>query len=430
MCDTLQLNWKLGACQAGNSSAHRQVNKSKMGAKKGSSKSSDKSYTLRACSIQKRMETETRKRQPKKRGPKPRPKSAPMSKYRRKTANQRERMRMGEINVGFELLREKIPSPIMAKSEAGHVSASKNRCEKMTKINILHVAINYIRALENILHTGDAGYNSYGTAIVQSPFMPTGGDQEASDLVTIVTKVEGDQEMVVEQQQPVTSRPQVVTKVLQPLNNVQQQQPGVNNVNKQPVLSPRNVRGLKVLHPQVQNKGQQGGTVLHQQPVVTRPHVHKQEVTRPLLVTNMLNSLVTMSKNLEDETFSGSEDSGIADNEEVAGLDCPDWTELTSTLDFPKRSSLDTMLSDQIRNVTSSVTSSSVVTSSTHPLFVARQVSFPELDSDPGADLFGDILCGGDEDGAVARCDHGSVGKGMEMGTSLFDISDNFPLMI
>ena len=50
-----------------------------------------------------------------------------MSKYRRKTANQRERMRMGEINVGFELLREKIPSPIMAKSEAGHVSASKNR---------------------------------------------------------------------------------------------------------------------------------------------------------------------------------------------------------------------------------------------------------------------------------------------------------------
>ena len=43
-----------------------------MGAKKGSSKSSDKSYTLRACSIQKRMETETRKRQPKKRGPKPR----------------------------------------------------------------------------------------------------------------------------------------------------------------------------------------------------------------------------------------------------------------------------------------------------------------------------------------------------------------------
>ena len=95
-----------------------------MGARKGQS---DKSYTLRACSIQKRMETETRKKQPKKRGPKPRPKSAPMSKYRRKTANQRERMRMGEINVGFEMLREKIPSPIIAKSAAGQVSGGKNR---------------------------------------------------------------------------------------------------------------------------------------------------------------------------------------------------------------------------------------------------------------------------------------------------------------
>ena len=81
------------------------------GAKKQGSSLSDKSMTLRACSIQKRMETETRKRQPKKRGPKPRPKSAPMSKYRRKTANQRERMRMGEINVAFEKLRDKGRSP-------------------------------------------------------------------------------------------------------------------------------------------------------------------------------------------------------------------------------------------------------------------------------------------------------------------------------
>ena len=50
---------------------------------------------------------EIRKGQPRKRGPKPRPKSAPMSKYRRKTANLRERMRMGEINVAFEDLRDK-----------------------------------------------------------------------------------------------------------------------------------------------------------------------------------------------------------------------------------------------------------------------------------------------------------------------------------
>jgi bHLH factor len=116
-------------------------------------KNKNKSYTLRACSIQKRLETEHRTKLPRKRGPKPRPKTAPMSKYRRKTANLRERQRMGEINVAFEILREKIPSPISLKREG--------KCEKLTKINILHIAINYIRAMENLLETGDSGVNSF-----------------------------------------------------------------------------------------------------------------------------------------------------------------------------------------------------------------------------------------------------------------------------
>ena len=308
----------------------------------------------------------------------------------------------------------------------------------MTKINILHVAINYIRALENILHTGDAGFNSYGTAIVQSPFMPT---PEQSD------QVKEEQEMAKQQQQPVT-RPQVVTKVLRPLNNVA-------NINKQQPAAqvpqpPRNGRGLKVLHPQVQNNAGigQGGNILQQQPVtrpqmaarpqvvtspqlvVTNPQVvvtNPQVVaTRPQMVTSSampqvtgpLVTNMTMSKNLEDEAFSGSEDSGIAEDN-MEGLDCPDWTELTSTLEFPKqqRGSLDTML--PVASVTSN--SSSTVTSSSQ-VMVARQVSFPELDSDPGADLFGDmILCNEEEK---------DVGKGLDMGSNLFDISDNFPLMI
>lgn len=116
-------------------------------------KSKNKSYTLRACSIQKRLETEHRTKLPRKRGPKPRPKTAPMSKYRRKTANLRERQRMGEINVAFEILREKLPSPISLKNGG--------KCEKLTKINILHIAINYIRAMENLLETGDSGVNSF-----------------------------------------------------------------------------------------------------------------------------------------------------------------------------------------------------------------------------------------------------------------------------
>ena len=110
MCDALQLNWKLNPNVSGNMDHSGTVTGPKS-AKSTKSVTGDKTMTLRACSIQKRMETETRKKQPKKRGPKPRPKSAPMSKYRRKTANQRERMRMGEINVAFEKLRDKGSRP-------------------------------------------------------------------------------------------------------------------------------------------------------------------------------------------------------------------------------------------------------------------------------------------------------------------------------
>merc|ERR1711910_83852 len=110
-------------------------------------------YKLREASIKKRIEVEHRKKEPKKRGPKPRPKPQPMSKYRRKTANLRERERMGEINTAFEHLKEKIPTPLVV-SDATIKPCSnerRNRCEKMTKINVLHIAINYIRALESIL---------------------------------------------------------------------------------------------------------------------------------------------------------------------------------------------------------------------------------------------------------------------------------------
>jgi hypothetical protein len=75
-----------------------------------------------------------------------------MSKYRRKTANLRERLRMGEINSAFENLRQKLPNP---------AQSGKGKCEKLTKINILHVAINYIRAMENLLETGDSGIRSF-----------------------------------------------------------------------------------------------------------------------------------------------------------------------------------------------------------------------------------------------------------------------------
>ena len=134
-------------------------------AAKGSKKKDKDKYTLRACSIQKRIEVEHKAKQPRKRGPKPRPKTAPMSKYRRKTANLRERQRMGEINVAFEKLREKLPCPITlaAKGSPGNGGGGGGgaKCEKLTKINILHIAINYIRSMENLLETGEPGMGSF-----------------------------------------------------------------------------------------------------------------------------------------------------------------------------------------------------------------------------------------------------------------------------
>ena len=101
--------------------------------------------------MKKREEMEIRKTQPRKRGPKPRPKTAPMSKYCLRTPNLR--LRIGEINVGFENLQDKLPNPM--------AQVGKAKCEKLTKINILHVAINYIRAMENLLETGDSGVASF-----------------------------------------------------------------------------------------------------------------------------------------------------------------------------------------------------------------------------------------------------------------------------
>merc|ERR1719270_895171 len=92
---------------------------------------------------------------PKKRGPKPRLRSAGMSRYRRKEANARERQRQGEINTSFDKLREKIPHP----------GPSNGKCEKLRKIDILHVAINYIRALENILESGDPGVHHFANSV-------------------------------------------------------------------------------------------------------------------------------------------------------------------------------------------------------------------------------------------------------------------------
>lgn len=167
MADILQVNWRYT------------INKSEVADCEVESKiyspKEDGKYKLRACSVKKRLETE--ERCSKKRGPKPKTHSQKMSKYRRKTANARERMRMGEINVAFDKLKEKIPLP--------SVGLGRQKCEKLTKINLLHIAINYIRTLEDILESGEEGVDIYPEKLILNPFQP-----EEMDLPSDMYSVE------------------------------------------------------------------------------------------------------------------------------------------------------------------------------------------------------------------------------------------------
>ncbi|PSN46638.1 hypothetical protein C0J52_27256 [Blattella germanica] len=77
-------------------------------------------------------------------------KPPPLSKYRRKTANARERDRMREINAAFETLRRAVPH-ISATAHNQHDSG-----EKLTKITTLRLAMKYISALSQALQQPDS----------------------------------------------------------------------------------------------------------------------------------------------------------------------------------------------------------------------------------------------------------------------------------
>ncbi|XP_003745941.1 helix-loop-helix protein delilah-like [Galendromus occidentalis] len=101
----------------------------------GDSDSSSQRFNLRPRSMKKRQSQNETKRG------KSRP--APLSKYRRKTANARERFRMQEINDAFEKLRNVVP---------GMPSETD---PKLTKITTLRLAMNYINALSRVLAEAD-----------------------------------------------------------------------------------------------------------------------------------------------------------------------------------------------------------------------------------------------------------------------------------
>lgn len=88
-------------------------------------------------------------------------KAAPLSKYRRKTANARERIRMREINSAFEHLRQCVPTSFCESNPA-------NTNEKLTKITTLRMAMKYISTLTNMLNSSDMTMGDDTTELLAS----------------------------------------------------------------------------------------------------------------------------------------------------------------------------------------------------------------------------------------------------------------------
>lgn len=113
--------------------------------------SSEKSYSLRPRAAARKDEDDSDREQERedhglrpsaRKKKKSKQKPGKLSKYRRKTANARERSRMREINEAFEALRRAIP----------HLTpCTENNGEKLTKISTLRLAMKYITALSNAL---------------------------------------------------------------------------------------------------------------------------------------------------------------------------------------------------------------------------------------------------------------------------------------
>lgn len=105
---------------------------------------------------------------------KPKQKAAPLSKYRRKTANARERTRMREINHAFETLRQSVPVVV-----AGSQAESSN--EKLTKITTLRMAMKYIKILSDILDNKTVVSDSLLASLME---VDGGESEDASDKPT------------------------------------------------------------------------------------------------------------------------------------------------------------------------------------------------------------------------------------------------------
>merc|ERR1712013_426346 len=105
----------------------------------------EKSKSLRKTSLKKRLQTEIKKANPK--AKEKVTKKRKLSKYRRKTANVKERGRMKKMNEVFATLKSVIPVDNKDDQEE----------EKETKVTTLRSAIHYINYLKQLIKDCDAG---------------------------------------------------------------------------------------------------------------------------------------------------------------------------------------------------------------------------------------------------------------------------------
>lgn len=142
-------------------------------------------YSLRPRSLRRGLDDDRPVTITKSRVTKPKQKPAPLSKYRRKTANARERSRMREINAAFEALRRAVPHL------AGPAHSPGSQNEKLTKITTLRLAMKYITALSSALRDTACSNTTLQTS---NPCSSDLGDllSDCSDLDCLLLESDGE----------------------------------------------------------------------------------------------------------------------------------------------------------------------------------------------------------------------------------------------
>ncbi|KYM98171.1 Achaete-scute complex protein T3 [Cyphomyrmex costatus] len=85
--------------------------------------------------------------------------------------NARERNRVKQVNNGFATLRQHIPQTVaqaLGSSTAGTHGGSRAGSKKLSKVETLRMAVEYIRSLQRLLEEHDGGSESSGSSPISS----------------------------------------------------------------------------------------------------------------------------------------------------------------------------------------------------------------------------------------------------------------------